>query len=60
MFAGGPFVLIRDGVEIARHPHRITCVMEAIDRKLAVRNPNGTALVEGVEIRPVQSTPQQH
>lgn len=45
------YVLIRNGVEIARHPHRVTCAVEAIERRLATRSPAGVDLHAGVEIR---------
>lgn len=47
------FVLLRDGVEIARHPHRLQCSIEAIERKLATQSPAGVDLAVGVEIRPI-------
>ena len=51
----GPYALIQDGVEIARHPYRITCVVEALDRKLAVKHPRGIDLVDGVEIKQAEA-----
>ena len=47
------FVLADRGVEIARHPHRVTCVVEAVEKKLAVHVAgHGTVLKDGVTIEP--------
>lgn len=43
-------VLLQDGVELARHRHRVTCAVEAVDRGLAVSDRQGIHLVNGVTI----------
>ncbi|KQT54609.1 hypothetical protein ASG43_03215 [Aureimonas sp. Leaf454] len=61
------FVLKKDGAEIARHSTRLACVVEAIERKLAVRWRRGMCLVGDVhieedrsrEVRPLSEAPRK-
>ena len=45
------FALKVDGVVIKRHPHRLTCIIEAVERKLVFQSvKSGIFIPEGVKI----------
>lgn len=44
------FILLKDGHEIAQHSTRLACVVEAIERKLAVSCRRDGCLIDGVRI----------